>query len=156
MSDVFAILMAGIAIYGTICLVWYIVMVIADWKIFTKAGEPGWMSLIPFLNTFILFKISWKTIMFWAMLGALVLGSIFTSLAGEEGGILQGIGIIFTLAGAVISLIDMYKLAKSFGYGIWFTLGLIFISPLFTLILGYGKAEYIGPEGKRISNSYEL
>lgn len=147
MREVFGIIMAGIVFYATISFIWYIIMVIANWKIFTKAGESGWMSIIPFLNSYILFKISWKKIMFWAMLGALLLGSIFTGLAGEEGGILEVLGMIFTLIGGVISIIDVYKLSKSFGYGIWFTIGLLFFSPLFTLILGYGKAEYIGPEG---------
>lgn len=156
MREVFGIIMAGIVFYATISFIWYIIMVIANWRIFTKAGEQGWMSIIPVLNSYILFKISWKTIMFWAMMGAFLLGSIFTGLAGEEGGMLEVLGAIFSAAGAVISIIDVYKLSKSFGYGIWFTVGLLFLSPLFTLILGYGKAEYIGPEGKMVQSSSEL
>lgn len=38
----------------------------------------------------------------------------------------------------------MHKLSKAFGHGIGFTLGLIFLSPIFMLILGFGNSQYIG------------
>ncbi len=151
MEELLTTILAGIAIYATICLIWYIIMVVANWKIFTKAGQPGWMSIIPILNTFIIFKISWNTMMFWIMLGAGVLGSVLSTIAGEDGGILAILGIICTLAMLVIGLIDTHKLSKSFGHGIGFTLGLIFLSPVFTLILGLGKSQYIGPNGEGVS-----
>jgi hypothetical protein len=147
MENVMAGILAGLAVYMVVCLVWYIIMIIANWKIFTKAGEAGWKSIIPILNSYVIFKISWKTSMFWIMLGTLVAGSIFTSLAGQEGGILSILGIICSLAAVVIGIIDTHKVSKSFGHGIGFTLGLIFFSPIFTLILGLGSSEYIGPNG---------
>ena len=61
MEELLGTIFAGLAIYGTISLIWCIIMIVANWKIFTKAGQPGWMSIIPFLNSFILFKISWNT-----------------------------------------------------------------------------------------------
>ena len=42
-----------------VSIVVYVLLVIAMWKIFTKAGEAGWKSIIPFLNTYVLFKIAW-------------------------------------------------------------------------------------------------
>ena len=149
MEELAGAILAGLAVYGVISLAWYIIMIIANWKIFTKAGQPGWMSIIPFLNSFILFKISWNTLMFWVMLGSCVVGSVLTGLAGDQGGFLAILGIICTVVGLVIVIIDTHKLSKSFGHGIGFTLGLLFLSPIFTLILGFGKSEYIGPNGEK-------
>ena len=44
-----------------IVIIWYVLVVVASWHIFTKAGEPGWKSIIPIYNEYILYKISWKT-----------------------------------------------------------------------------------------------
>ncbi len=148
MEQVVGTILAGIAIYATICFIWYIIMVIADWRIFTKAGEAGWKSLIPILNTYVVFKISWKGSMFWIMLLTMAGGSICTSMAGENGGMLAIAGMILSIIGLLIALIDTHKLSKSFGHGIGFTLGLLFLNPLFTLILAFGSSKYIGPEGK--------
>ncbi len=145
LQSIIEIVLAGLAIYGTICLIWYIILAVANWKIFTKAGESGWKSLIPFLNTYVVFKISWKGVMFWIMIAALAAGSICTSIAGEDGGVLSIVGMILSLFSCVICLIDTYKLSKSFGHGFGFTLGLLFLSPIFTLILGFGKSKYQGP-----------
>ncbi len=147
LGTIIEVILAGLAIYLAIALAWYIIMVIANWKIFTKAGEAGWKSLIPFLNTYVTFKIAWKGSMFWAMIGSLVLGSVLTSIAGENGGILAIIGAVLSFASTIIGLISIHKLSKSFGHGLLFTLGLIFFSPIFTLILGLGKSQYIGPNG---------
>lgn len=147
LETIIGIILAGLAVYVSILVAWYIIMAVANWKIFTKAGEAGWKSLIPFLNTYVLFKISWKAKMFWVMIGSLVLGSVLTSIAGENGGFLAILGAVFSLASSVIGLISVHKLSKSFGHGLLFTLGLIFLSPLFTLILGLGKSQYKGPNG---------
>lgn len=145
MENLVEMILAGLAAYLIISLIWYIIMVIANWRIFTKAGEAGWKSIIPFLNTYVLFKIAWNIKMFWIMLGTLIAGSICTSIAGEQGGVLAIIGAVFSLASCVIGIISVHKLSKSFGHGIGFTLGLLFLSPIFTLILGLGSSEYIGP-----------
>ena len=42
----------------------------------------------------------------------------------------------------------MYRLAKSFGKGILFTIGLLLLPNIFTLILAFGKSQYIGPKGQ--------
>ena len=147
LGTIIEVILAGLAIYLAIALAWYIIMAVANWKIFTKAGEAGWKSLIPFLNTYVLFKISWKAKMFWVMIGSLVLGSVLTSIAGENGGFLAILGAVCSLASSIIGLISIHKLSKAFGHGILFTLGLIFFSPIFTLILGLGKSQYIGPNG---------
>ena len=148
MGNIMGALLAGMAVYGVISLIWYLIMVIADWRIFSKAGEAGWKSLIPILNSYVLFKISWKGSMFWIMLLALFGGSVCGRMAGEDGGILAIIGMVLAIVGLLIGVIDTHMLSKSFGHGFGFTLGLIFLNPLFTLILAYGSSKYIGPEGK--------
>lgn len=145
MDNLIQMILAGLAAYLIISLIWYIIMVIANWRIFTKAGEAGWKSIIPVLNTYVLFKIAWNVKMFWIMLGTLIAGSICTSIAGDQGGALAIIAAVFSLASCVIGIISVHKLSKSFGHGIGFTLGLLFLSPIFTLILGLGSSEYIGP-----------
>ncbi len=147
LETIIGVILAGLAVYVSILVAWYIIMAVANWKIFSKAGEAGWKSLIPFLNTYVIFKIAWKGRMFWAMIGSLLLGSILTSIAGEDGGFLAILGAVLVLASSVIDLISVHKLSKSFGHGLLFTLGLIFFSPIFTLILGLGKSQYIGPNG---------
>ncbi len=91
--------------------------------------------------------------MFFVMIGSGVLGGIFTGLAGDERGILLYLGLICYLVMIVISLVDVHKISKSFGHGFGFTLGLIFLSPIFTLILGFGKSQYIGPNGESVSGA---
>ena len=146
-------ILAGLAIYMTICLVWYIIMVIANWKIFTKAGEAGWKSLIPILNTYVTYKIAWSGKMFWIMAITFLFGSVITSLAGDDKTFLAIIGIILALASSIINIICLHKLSKSFGHGIGFTLGLLFLNPLFTLILGLGTSTYIGPNGEAFQSN---
>ena len=138
-------ILAGLAVYISICVVWYIILAVANWKIFSKAGEEGWKSLIPFLNSYVIFKIAWQAKMFWVFLGSVIAGSICTSIAGENGGVLSIIGMILSLVGCVMGIIVTHKLSKSYGHGIGFTLGLLFLSPLFTMILGFGKSQYQGP-----------
>ena len=153
MDDFTALILAAAAAYAVVALVWYIILVVANWKIFTKAGEAGWKSIIPFLNNYVLYKISWNTKMFWVSLGATALAAVFSSLAGENGGFLSVLSLICSVALIVITVMQVHKLSKSFGHGIGFTLGLIFLSPIFTLILGFGKSEYIGPDGVRNGNN---
>lgn len=138
----------------------FILLIIAWWKIFEKAGEKGWKAIIPIYNGYILYKISWKTMMFWIMLALGVVGSILMSVGGvtvtADGAAavsdaaaanpLVIIGCLFALAAGVIEIIQQYKLSKSFGHGIGYALGLIFLSPIFELILAFGKSEYKGPQ----------
>jgi len=99
-----------------------IIFIIAEWKIFTKAGKPGWAVLIPIYNIIVFLQIIGKPV-WWLILFLIPI-----------------VNIIF-----MIWAINM--LSKSFGYGVGFTLGLLFLSPIFILILGFGDAKYVGPAG---------
>lgn len=113
---------AGIA--GMIVLLIYlaiIVLVIAGmWKMFTKAGQPGWAAIIPILNLYFLCKI-----------------------AGRPGWWL--ILMFIPIVNFVVSIIVMLDIAKSFGKGVGFAIGLILLGFIFIPILGFGSAQYQGP-----------
>ena len=101
-------------------LVIAVIVIIAWWKVFTKAGAPGWAAIIPIYNIYILLK-----------------------LAGRPGWWL--ILMLIPFVNIIIFLIVSIDVAKSFGKGMLFGLGLFFLSPIFYCILGFGSAEYQGP-----------
>ena len=136
-----AIAGGALLLYLIIALVWYILQVIGYWKVFTKAGEPGWKSIIPFYNKYIQYRLTWKTGMFWIAVALAFAGGL---LANYTEGVLQWLGMIVAVAGVVIEVIGLSKLSKSFGHGAGFTAGMFFFQPLFTIILGFGKSKYIG------------
>ena len=103
-----------------------IVQIIAMWKVFTKAGEKGWKCLIPIYNNVILFRIAGLSP--WLILAYL---AVVIPVVGT-----------FIVLGLTIYL--AYNLAKSFGKGAGFTVGLVLLAPIFYMILGFGSAEYVG------------
>lgn len=135
-----------ITIVPLLLLLWYILILAAGWKMFEKAGEPGWKSFIPIYNEYTVYKFSWNTMLFWLNLICVVLSRL---LGNSDMGILLLIAGVLNLLSAVLYIGISYKLAQSFGQGVAFTIGLIILRPVFILILGFGSAEYIGPEGNR-------
>jgi hypothetical protein len=105
---------------GVIGLIIGIVELIAMWKIFTKAGKPGWAVLIPIYNLYVMLEIVGRP--WWYLLLFLV-----------------------PLVNVVIAIILVFDLAKSFGKGAGFGIGLLLLGPIFIIILGFGKAQYVGP-----------
>ena len=94
-------------------------LIIAFWKIYAKAGEPGWKSIIPIYNLYIFCKITWGKGWMWILW-------------------------VIPCVGFVFDILTMIKLAKAFGKGTGFAVGLIFLPNIFTLILGFGDAQYQG------------
>ena len=119
--------------------VFLILYTIGTWKVFTKAGEEGWKCLIPFYYNYIRFKISDAETLFWVWLVLWIATCIF-SRPNNLGA--MAAGLTFNLAAWIVQSIADYRLAKAFGYGIGFTIGLVFLEPIFILILGCGSAEY--------------
>ena len=128
-------------------------MIVAMWKIYVKAGVPGWGVLVPIYNVYLLFKIAWKTKMCWIMLACMLLPGLLSGfMVGMDGNevlavILPLLMMACAIASIVIGIINTVKLAKAFGKGGGFAVGLIFLSIIFYCILAFGKAQYIGPEG---------
>ena len=118
----FAGLTTGMIIFWCIVSIFiWLLTIIAHWKIFTKAGKPGWASLIPFYNAYVLFQISGFS------------GWMFLLL-------------LIPFVDFVVLILLYYKLSKAFGKGVGYTLGLLFLNTIFTLILGLGSSKYVGCE----------
>ena len=131
--------------FFTAIMVFYVLLVIAEWKIFTKAGEAGWKSLIPIYSTYITYKISGISFLKWFVL-PIVGGGFIISLITSLVPALQQIGnIAILIISIAVSIKACSALADAFGKGTGFKIGLFFLPNIFTLILGFGTAEYIGP-----------
>ena len=130
---------------GLICLIIFLVIIciaigvlkiIGTWKILTKANKPGWGALIPFYNSYLLCQITgvnpwWILIVF--------LGSFLSFI--------PIIGSLLSVAVSIYFVILLnVSLARSFGKEDGYAVGLILLSPIFYLILGCGKDEYIEPK----------
>ena len=100
-----------------------IIVIAARWRVYQKAGKPGWASIIPIYHLIVLLEIVGKPI-WW----------IFLML-------IPVVNIVFTIW--IINL-----LSKSFGKNEGFTVGLLLLGFVFYPILGFGNAEYQGPAGK--------
>lgn len=115
--------MESIGLFGGLAyLAFAILMIVSGWKIYEKAGKPGWACIIPIYSTLVLLEIVGKP-WYWLLLM-----------------MIPGVGIIWAIW-------SINLLSKSYGYGVGFTLGLIFLFPIFYPILGLGGAKYIGPAG---------
>jgi hypothetical protein len=104
---------------GLFSLVFGIILLVALWKIYSKAGEPGWACIIPIYNVYVLLKIVGRP-WWWLLL------------------------MLIPLVNIVIYLVVTNDLSKSFGHGVGFTLGLIFLPGIFHLVLGFGGSRYVG------------
>lgn len=104
---------------GFVYIAVIVLMIISLWKIFTKAGEPGWAAIIPIYNLIVLLKIAGKPI-WWFLL------------------------FLIPFVNFVIAIIVTFSLAKNFGKGAGFAVGLIFLPFIFYPVLGFGGASYSG------------
>lgn len=133
--------------YLMIAFAWWILQIIANWRIFIKAGEAGWKSIIPIYGDYISYKIAWQPAYFWL---TLILGIISSYLQGTletgESLTIYMIVILIKIILAVISIMYSIKLARAFGRGIGFAIGLILLQPIFMLILGFGDDRYYGAD----------
>lgn len=98
------------------------VVVVGMWKVFEKAGRPGWAAIVPFYNYWVLFEIAgfpgW-----WALFGLVPIANFFP---------------------AVIQVISYFKIAKLFGKSDGFAIANAIFSPIVMLILGFGKDKFQG------------
>lgn len=101
-------------------LIFAIAVIAGLWKVFTKAGEPGWAAIIPIYNLYVILKIVGRP-WWWLLL------------------------MLIPIVNFIILILVYIDLAKSFGKGTGFALGLIFLSFIFMPILGFGDARYLGP-----------
>ena len=68
-------------IYLIFALAWWILQIIANWNIFTKAGEAGWKSIIPIYGDYVSYKIAWQTSYFWL---SFILGIVVSCISEAD------------------------------------------------------------------------
>lgn len=108
---------------STLSVIQYILvipMTVGMWKVFLKVKEPGWASIIPIYNLYILLKVVGRP-WWWLVVSLIPIGGVY--VYGN------------------VSL----DLAKSFGRGVWFGALLFFLPFVGYPVLGFGKSQYIGP-----------
>ena len=119
MSDSSTGIIASITLLIQVLIV--VAMFVALWKIFEKADKPGWAALIPIYNTWVFCEILWP-----------------------NQKVLYFVLFLIPFVNVVIGILSVFRLAKAFDKGIGFALGLLFLYPIFILILGFSDSTYQG------------
>ena len=105
-----------------ICLAVWVFTAICQWKMFAKAGEPGWAIFVPFYGNYVQFKIAygdgWKFLL-----------------------------LLIPIVNIVVAIQFNFKIAKAFGKGTAFGFGRLFFPAIFDAIIAFDNdTEYIGPQ----------
>lgn len=93
------------------------IVIAAMWKIFTKAGEPGWAAIIPIYNLIVLLKIAGRPL-WWIIL------------------------LLVPFVNLIVVILVYIDLARKFGKGAGFGLGLALLGPIFLPMLAFSDAQY--------------
>ena len=155
-----AIAGSSIAVVVVFSITFWILTIIASWKVLQKAGEPGWKAIIPIYNVYMMYKIVGMAGWFWGLLAASFIFSIVTAIDGTA----EVMGytdqaqyaaidwskhiptvialVLYMIFAIVAEVIYANRTSKSFGHGVGFAVGLFFLQPIFWLILGFDKSKY--------------
>jgi len=106
--------------FGLVWLALIILVIVSNWKIYVKAGQPGWASIIPIYNILILLRIVGRP-WWWIFL------------------------LFIPWVNIVFGIIVAYDLARRFGQGGWFTVGIVVLPIIFYPILAFGDYSYTAP-----------
>lgn len=146
--------LAGLSCFGIIL---YIVYVVGLWKLFNKLGLEGWKSIIPFYNIYVLAEKTWDAKFIIYLWVAVILYNIVNKIA-ETGGF---IGVLLTLISIILWVVIVvirarfcYYNAKAFGYDLAYAVGWFFLPFVFTCIIGFGDAKYVGNYFKESGAQY--
>ncbi len=113
------------AIFGTFAFIYlfiFIIIIAGLWKIFEKAGKPGWAAIIPIYNLVVLLEIVNKPV-WWIIL------------------------LLIPFVNLVIAIILYHQLSLSFGQGVGMTILMIILPFVAFPMLGFGSATYTKPVG---------
>lgn len=108
----------GVILFLILIYIALVVLVVAgQWKMFTKAGKPGWACLVPIYNIIVWVEMAGRPI-WWFLL------------------------LFVPLVNFVISIILLIDITNKFGRGGGTIVGLLFLPFVFIPILGFGSAQY--------------
>lgn len=107
----------GAAIVGLIELAFLVAWIVGMWKVFAKAGQPGWASIIPIYNAVVMLQIAKKPV-WWIIL------------------------FLIPIVNIVIAILVAVEIAKRFNQGAGFAVGMVLLPFIFYPMLGFGPATY--------------
>lgn len=105
---------------GIVVLVLFALTLVAWWRLFAKAGRPGWAAIVPIYNIVVVLQIVGRPV-WWVVL------------------------MLIPLVNFVIAIVLAVDLAKSFDRSAAFGVGLLFLGFIFVPVLAFGSATYAGP-----------
>ena len=111
-----------VAVLWVIYVAILVLSIVGLWLVFQKAGEAGWKALIPIWNLLVLLRIVGRPA-WWILL------------------------LLIPIVNVIFAIVVLNDLSKSFGHGVGYTVGLVFLPFLFTMLLGFGPEPYLGPGG---------
>lgn len=135
-TELFASLWAFLASFGIFITLIVVFTIIVRWMMFTKAGKPGWASIVPVYSDIVLLDIvgyNW----YYIFVGCLSIVPVVGSLAV----------LLFEISKNI-------KLAKSFGKEVGFGIGLTFLNPIFTAIIAFDSS--ITYKGKEVNGNIDF
>ncbi|AFD05808.1 DUF5684 domain-containing protein [Solitalea canadensis] len=110
--------------FGIVYIAFIALIIVSMWKVFVKAGKPGWAAIIPIYNLIVLLEIVGRPL-WWI------------------------VGLIIPFVNFIVLVILSLDLAKSFGKSTAFGIGLLFLGFIFYPILAFGDAVYQGPSAQQ-------
>jgi hypothetical protein len=114
----------GMMVLVIVYLAVIVLMIAGMWATFAKAGKPGWAAIVPIYNIIVMLEIAQKPI-WWFVL------------------------FLIPIVNLIIMIMVYVDLAKYFGKGGGFAVGLLLLGPIFWPILGFGSAQYEGGGARR-------
>ena len=151
-------------------LIGFVIVVIAEWKLFKKFGEKAWKSIVPYYNTYILYKNTWGRAFFWLYFSTSTLFNVALGMSEYFSQrfpdsmwmtLLVFIALPLGIIAAVCSVLLTFRLAEAFNKGKLFSIGLLVFYPVFIAILAFGKSQYVGikeenQKNKMINDKLEM
>lgn len=125
-----AAIIAGLGIFLVFFFAFIIFFIVCHWKIFTKAGQEGWKSIIPLYNLYVQLQIA-KQPTIWLLYFMIPFVNIYFGIKHVHG------------------------LSKAFGKDVGFTVGLILLPIVFYPILAFGDARYVYNENDSLINEIQ-
>ena len=108
-----------------------LILIVAQWRIFEKAGQPGWACIIPIYGTLVLLRIIGKP-WWWLLM------------------------MIIPFVNIIYAIWAVNLLSKSFGKSEGYTVGMIFLPFIFYPMLGFGSAEYQGAQSSEARRDRDM
>lgn len=126
---------------------------VVNWRVFLKAGEKGWKSLIPFYNGYVQYKFLKMKDLYWLLLileiCAVPISTAFTHTENIFVAIFTAlILLLLVLAVVYIDFTSCSRLATSFGKSKKFAFGIFIFRFLFDAIIAFDKSEFKAPQNE--------